>query len=174
MKSIIVVTTVLLSACSTVTPTKSATLTQTATPAQPVTAAQEQPAPVADIASPGDGLSDLDGMTFGCPKAGLNAAAREAAKAPSQGRYQFSYFRIVSDSHHSSYEVHFKSNDHGDPDLKYCVSIYCQQGWDPKTTKPSISLMSNAPRPIGASAGGAAHSADCGDHQANVKQRRKR
>ena len=60
-------------------------------------------------------------MTFGCPKAGLNAAAREAAKVPSQGTYQFSYFKIINDSHHAAYEVHFKSNYAGEPDLKYCV-----------------------------------------------------
>ena len=82
-----------------------------------------------------DGLRDLDAMTFSCPKAGLNAAAREAAKVPSRGTYQFSYFEIISDSHHASYEVHFKSNYEGEPDLEYCVSIYCQQGWDPKTTQ---------------------------------------
>ena len=95
----------------------------------------------------GDGLRDLDAMTFGCPKAGLNAAAREAAKAPSQGTYQFSFFRIASDTHHAAYEVHFKSNYVGEPDLKYCVEIYCQQGWDPKTTKADVTLMTNrAPR----------------------------
>ena len=183
MKSIIVattITTILLSACSTATPTKSgmppqtAAPTPTASPAQRVTPGQEQAAPAAAIASAGSELSDLDAMTFGCPKAGLNAAAREAAKAPAQGRYQFSYFRIASDSHHSSYEVHFKSNDHGDPDLKYCVSVYCQQGWDPKTAKPSISLMSNAPRPSKVSAVGDAHIADCGDHQTHLKKRKKR
>ena len=53
-------------------------------------------------------------MTFGCPKAGLNAAAREAAKVPSQGTYQFSYFKIINDSHHAAYEVHFKSNYQGE------------------------------------------------------------
>ena len=53
-------------------------------------------------------------MTFSCPKAGLNAAAREAAKVPSQGTYQFAYFRIINDSHHASYEVHFKSNYQGE------------------------------------------------------------
>ena len=84
-------------------------------------------------------------MTFGCPKAGLNAAAREAAKAPSQGTYQFSYFKILNDSHHASYEVHFKSNYAGEPDLKYCVLVYCQQGWDPKTTKASVTKMAGEP-----------------------------
>jgi hypothetical protein len=67
------------------------------------------------------GLSDLDAMTFDCPKAALNAAAREAAKVPSQGTYQFSFFRINSDSHHASYAIHFKSNYPREADLKYCV-----------------------------------------------------
>ena len=57
-------------------------------------------------------------MTFTCVKAGLNAAAREAAKAPTEGSYQFAYFKIISDGHHSSYEVDFKSNYMGEPDLK--------------------------------------------------------
>ena len=65
--------------------------------------AQEQPAAIG-------GLKDLDAMTFSCAKSGLNAAGREAAKAPSQGAYQFAYFRIIKDAHHSFYEVHFKSN----------------------------------------------------------------
>ena len=114
-----------------------------------------------------EGLSDLDAMTFSCAKAGLNAAAREAAKVPSQGTYQFSYFTIVSDSHHSSYEIHFKSNYQGEADLKYCVSIYCQQGWDPKTTKTSLRLMSDERQPMGV----AAHGADCSNKQAPVKRR---
>jgi len=109
-------------------------------------------------------------MTFGCPKAGLNAAAREAAKVRSQGTYQFAYFRIVSDSHHASYEVHFKSNYVGEPDLKYCVAVYCQQGWDPKTTKTSVSVMSDERQPPKV----AAHEADCGTKQAPVKHRLKR
>ena len=88
-------------------------------------------------------------MTFGCPKAGLNAAAREAAKVPSQGTYQFAYFRIINDSHHASYEIHFKSNYQGEADLKYCVAIYCQQGWDPRTTKTSVTLMGNERQPAG-------------------------
>jgi hypothetical protein len=104
-------------------------------------------------------------MTFGCPKAALNAAAREAAKVPSQGTYQFAYFRISNDSHHSSYEIHFKSNYHGEPDLKYCVAIYCQQGWDPKTTRTSVTLMGSERQPVGA-----AHGADCGGKPAPVKR----
>jgi hypothetical protein len=119
-------------------------------------------------------LNDLDAVTLGCPKAGLNAAAREAAKARAQGRYQFSYFKMISDSHHSLYEVHFKSNDHEDPDLKYCVAVYCQQGWDPRTTKTSVSSMSERP-PTKAGAADTAHGAHCGaDPQTPVKRRPKR
>jgi hypothetical protein len=116
-----------------------------------------------------DGLSDLEAMTFSCPKAGLNAAAREAAKVPSQGTYQFAYFRIINDSHHASYEVHFKSNYEGEADLTYCVALYCQQGWDPTTTKTSVTLMGNARQ----HSGGAAHAADCGSRPARVKRRSK-
>jgi hypothetical protein len=99
-------------------------------------------------------LDDLDAMTFDCPRAGLNAAAREAARVPSQGTYQFSYFRIVNDAHHASYEVHFKSNYVGEPELRYCVSMYCQQGWDPRTTRIDVALMSDEHQPAcGAHAG---------------------
>jgi hypothetical protein len=91
-------------------------------------------------------------MTFGCPKAALNAAAREAAKVRSQGTYQFSYFKIISDSHHSAFEVHFKSNYTGEKDLKYCVAMYCQQGWDPRTTKTSVTLMNDPRQPPGRAA----------------------
>jgi hypothetical protein len=114
-------------------------------PPAAVPAAQQPAAPAAESTAGGDDLKDLDEMTFGCPKAGLNAAAREAAKVPSQGTYQFSYFKILNDSHHSSYEVHFKSNYADEPDLKYCVLVYCQQGWDPKTTKASVTKMANEP-----------------------------
>jgi hypothetical protein len=93
------------------------------------------------VAPPTRALDDLDAMTFDCPKAGLNAAAREAAKVPSQGTYQFSYFKIISDAHHATYEVHFKSNYVGEPELQYCVSIYCQQGWDPAQTRVGVTLM---------------------------------
>ena len=89
------------------------------------------------------GLADLDAMTFDCVKAGLNAAAREAAKVHTQGTYQFDYFRLLNDSHHSAYEVHFKSNYPGEPELRYCVAIYCQEVWDPKSTRPSVSLIGN-------------------------------
>lgn len=117
------------------------------------------------IAIASDGLADLGATTFECPKAGLNAAAREAAKAPSQGTYQFSYFSIVHDAHHAFYEVHFKSNYQGEPELKYCVSMYCQQGWDPKTSKTEVRLMSNERR-----RGAAAHAAACGVHSAERKK----
>jgi hypothetical protein len=165
MKNIIAITAVALAACSTVSHAQTvAAATQT------VPTPQEQSAPVASTAPASDGLSDLDAMTFGCPKAGLNAAAREAAKVPSQGTYQFAYFRIISDSHHSSYEIHFKSNYQGEADLQYCVAIYCQQGWDPRTTKTSVTVIGNERQPVGATA----HGADCGSKQAPVKRRLKR
>jgi hypothetical protein len=104
-----------------------------------------------------NGLNDLAAMTFGCPKAALNAAAREASKVRSQGTYQFAYFRIVSDSHHSAYEVHFKSNYQGEKDLNYCVMLYCQQGWDPRTAKTSVTWMNDPHRDPTT----AAHAASC-------------
>jgi hypothetical protein len=112
--------------------------------AQPTTSAPEQSA--ADITSAHDGLSDLDKMTFDCPRAGLNAAAREASKHPSQGQYQFAYFKIINGSHHSTYEVIFQSNQDAEPELKYCVSVYCQQGWDP-AARTSVTLMRNERQP---------------------------
>lgn len=102
--------------------------------------------PNENVAPPTRALDDLDAMTFDCPKAGLNAAAREASKVPAQGTYQFSYFRIISDAHHATYEVHFKSNYVGEPELQYCVSIYCQQGWDPSRTMVGVRLMDNETR----------------------------
>ena len=117
----------------------------TAAAQEPVTPAQEQFSPGADITPATDGLADLYAMTFPCPSAALNAAAREAAKvqARSHGNYQFAYFKIKSESHdanYEAYEVHFTSNDSEEPDLNYCVSVYCQQGWDPNSTT-SVSLM---------------------------------
>lgn len=162
MKNILILAAAVLSGCSAVTPTKTAPPAQPAAPQAATPALAQAPAPAPESApTPIGSLSDLEAMTFGCPKAGLNAAAREADKAPAQGRYQFSYFKIISDSHHSLYEVHFESNDHEDPDLKYCVSLYCQQGWDPKTTKTSVRLMSDGP-PTKAGAAGAVHGAHCG------------
>jgi len=105
------------------------------------------------VVPPTRALDDLDAMTFDCPKAGLNAAAREASKVPAQGTYQFSYFKIINDAHHATYEVHFKSNYVGEPELRYCVSIYCQQGWDPAKTMVGVTLMSSE-----------AHAAACGGH----------
>src|ERR1700749_2011762 len=84
------------------------------------------------------GLAGLGASTGSCAKAGLNAAAQEARKAPTQGTYQFSYFRIATASHHAAYEVHFKSNYPGERDLRYCVALYCQQGWDPANTEATI------------------------------------
>jgi hypothetical protein len=122
--------------------------------------AKSEPAAAAENAPVDNGLNDLAGMTFGCPKAALNAAAREAAKVRTQGTYQFSFFKIVSDSHHAAYEVHFKSNYAGEKELKYCVAMYCQQGWDPKTTQTSVTLM-NDPRQLpGSTPHGAAACAD--------------
>jgi hypothetical protein len=112
-------------------------------------------------------LSDLETITFGCPKAALNAAARRAAKVPSQGTYQFSYFNIVSDTHHAIYEVRFKSNYEGEAELKYCVEIYCQQGWDPRTAKTSIRLLPNAPQ----RGGRATHDSACHDMPTAVRPR---
>jgi hypothetical protein len=142
---------------------------QTAAPAQPAPTPQEQPVPAGATAPVSDGLSDLGTMTFGCPRAGLNAAAREAAKIRSQGTYQFSYFRIVNDSHHAAYEVHFKSNYLGEADVKYCVSVYCQQGWDPKTTKVSVEVIDEKRKP----ATGVAHGTMCHE-QTPVKRGVKR
>jgi hypothetical protein len=115
--------------------------------------------PHAQDAPADNGLGDLAAMTFGCPKAALNAAAREAAKIPSQGTYQFSYFKIINDSHHAAYEVHFKSNYRGEKELKYCVAIYCQQGWDPKTTKTTVTWMNDPRQP---------RAANCGVHPKGV------
>jgi len=134
-----------------------------------VVAAQEQATPAADTAQASSGLTDLEAITFGCPKAALNAAARRAANVPSQGTYQFSYFDIVSDTHHAMYEVRFKSNYEGESELRYCVEIYCQQGWDPKTAKTSIRLLPNAPQRTGS----AAHAPACHDMPAPTRRRTK-
>jgi hypothetical protein len=112
-----------------------------------------------------NGLGDLATMTFSCPKAALNAAAREAAKVRSQGTYQFAFFKIVSDSHHAAYEVHFTSNYPKEKELKYCVAIYCQQGWDPRNTKTSVTLM-NDTRKLPHEG----HAASCGAQPASDKR----
>lgn len=165
MTNSIVTAVVALAACSAV------SLAQTVeAPTQTVPTPQEQSAPIVSTVPASVGLSDLDAMTFDCPKAALNAAAREASTVPSQGTYQFAYFKIISDSHHAAYEVHFKSNYRGEADLNYCVALYCQQGWDPKTAKTSVTLMGHAHQPAGA----AAHAADCGGKPAPVKRPVKR
>jgi len=135
--------------------------------AQPAASVPQAPAPPATApvaAAATEDLGDLNSMTFSCAKAGLNAAAREAAKGPSQGTYQFSFFRIVSDTHHSTYEVHFASNYAGEKELKYCVAIYCQQGWDPKNTQPIVTLMPDERRSVRARAVRTAEAADCSHH----------
>ena len=143
----------------------------------PAAVTPEQPAPGIEPALP-SGLSDLEKTTFACPKAALNAAAREAATYPSEGTYQFSYFRIVSDSHHAAYEVHFTSNYAAEPVLKFCVAIYCQQGFDPGTTKADVALMGVKADPkagakaAAAHAGGAGHAADaCNPPRPAVRRR---
>ena len=135
----------------------------TRTVAAPQAQAQTQATPT----PPPVGLSDLNAVTFACPKAALNTAARHAAKAPSQGTYQFSYFKIVNDTHHAAYEVHFKSNYEGEPELRYCVELYCQQGWDPNTTKTTVTMMSTQ------RAGVTTHGAACGVHAPPVTRRAK-
>jgi hypothetical protein len=112
------------------------------------------------------GLDALNAMTFDCPRAALNAAAREAAQVPSQGTYQFAYFTIVSASHHAAYEVRFTSNYPGEKDLDYCVAIYCQQGWDAQTTKTSVTLLTPAPP----KARSTTHAAACG-HRPGMTRR---
>lgn len=130
LKHIITFAAIALFACST---------TQTEAPPQ------DQPTSAAGVAPEGEMLRDLGAMTSSCPRAGLNAAAREAAKVPSQGRYQFGYFKIIRSRHLSTYEVRFKSNYYGDPVLKYCVSVYCQEGQDPNDSA-RVSLIKE-PRP---------------------------
>jgi hypothetical protein len=115
--------------------------------------------------SPGsDSLSDLNALTLSCPRAALNAAAREAAKVQARGTYQFSYFHIVNESHHARYEVHFRSNYEGERELKYCVVLYCQQGWDPAQAQTAVTLISASPN----SAAAASQMANCfeTDHMA--------
>jgi hypothetical protein len=176
MTSIMVTTAVALAMCSTVfaAPTVAAAQAAPATPTAPAPQAgppsHVHAVPAAGATPSTQGLSDLDAMTFGCPKAALNAAAREASTVRSQGTYQFSYFKIINDSHHAAYEVHFKSNYPGEADLNYCVALYCQQGWDPKTTKASVTLMGSK-RGI---KGGAAQESHCAVKQAPVKRRVKR
>lgn len=186
MKRILLLATVVLSACSTATPpsgraqttlpAQTASSTQNGSRGQTPSAPPDQVAPAAGPASGDVRLNELDGMTFSCAKAGLNAAARAAAKAPANGRYQFSYFRVVSSSHHSIYEVHFKSNNYEDSDLKYCVTVYCQQGWDPSAGSPAVSLMGKAARTTKADDARAGVVDECSGHvpQKQMKHSRKR
>ena len=132
-----------------------------ATTTEAASAPQPQATPSPNVPSATGGLNELDAMTFACPKAALNAAAREAAKVPSQGTYQFAFFKIVNDAHHAAYEVHFKSNYAGEETLKYCVAMYCQQGWDPKDAKAEVTLMTRAAKTPAA----ADHGAQCGVHR---------
>ena len=136
----------------------------------PMTAAPQAQAQAAPDAPVPEGLSDLNALTFSCPRAGLNAAARQAAKVPSQGTYQFAYFKIISGTHHAAYEVHFKSNYTGETDLRYCVEMYCQQGWDPKTTQIPVRVMTNERQ----STEVMAHGAECGNKQEPAKRRLRR
>jgi hypothetical protein len=147
-------------------------------PAAPGVATPEMPErssePGSERAGP-SGLSDLEKTTFACPKAALNAAAREAATYPSEGIYQFSYFNIVSGSHHAAYEVHFTSNYAAEPVLKFCVAIYCQQGFDPATTRASVALIGvKAEAKAAAHAGGAGHAADACNPPRTPARRRTR
>jgi hypothetical protein len=142
------------------------TTTQTGESSNAQRGAAEQSAGRQDTAT-GHELSDLATMTFGCPTAALNAAAREAAKVKSQGTYQFAFFNIINDAHHATYEVRFKSNYHAEEDLKYCVAIYCQQGWDPKNTQVTVARI-DAP---GQHAGVLASGADCAGVHVGAKRK---
>jgi hypothetical protein len=174
MKHIIAIATVFLAACSSVDPKRvqpapiASNATSSASAAPAAAPAREEPVPVVRDAPPIDGLKDLGAMTFRCPQAGLNAAAREAAKVTSQGRYQFAYFKLIDDSHHASYEIHFKSNQLEEPDLKYCVSVYCQQGQDP-AAGVKVKLIGSDAQPTHARAGDAAHGPSCGHPRKNTQ-----
>lgn len=135
--------------------------------AAPAGATPEQSAPGSDPTVPA-GLGNLEKTTFACPKAALNAAAREVATRPSQGTYQFSYFNIVSASHHGAYEVHFTSNYAAEPVLKFCVTVYCQQGFDPATTT-IVALMGAKTAPHATGAGHAANA--CAPTRAPARRR---
>ena len=175
MKNILAGVAVALTACATSQTRPASVVPQTTPPAAPVAQAPAPPvagtqaAPVVESPAADNGLNDLAAMTFGCPKAALNAAAGAAAKVPSQGTYQFAYFGIVSDSHHALYEVHFKSNYQSEAPLRYCVAIYCQQGWDPKTTQPLVTLMDDTNHAPRAKAG----QSHCGDKQMHTGALRK-
>jgi hypothetical protein len=137
--------------------------------AQPVLPVPAPTQPSAAAAAAKDnGLDDFAALTFGCPKAALNAAAREAAKVRSEGTYQFTHFDLVSDTHQGVYEIHFASNYPEEPVLRYCVAIYCQNGWDPKTTEPSVTLMTES----GPAKKAAVQGAACGGKHTHAAARR--
>jgi hypothetical protein len=125
----------------------------------------EASAPAAVAPSRPEPLNDFRAVTSRCTEAGLDAAAREAARVPSAGRYRFVNFRTVDESHHALYEVDFKSSYVGEPILRYCVSVYCQQGWDTKAENASVSLMANEPQP----GKGSIPAAGCGDEPHGVR-----
>jgi hypothetical protein len=125
----------------------------------------EASAPVAVAPPAPEHLRDFRAVTSRCTEAGLDAAAREAAKVPSAGRYRFVDFRTVDESHHALYEVDFKSSYVGEPILRYCVSVYCQQGWDSKAENASVRLMGNKSRP----GEGSVPAAGCGDEAHGVR-----
>jgi hypothetical protein len=137
------------------------------------TTSSQQPQADKTPAADDNNLNDLDSITFACPKAALNAAAREAKKAPTLGTYQFSYFSIINNSHHAQYEVHFTSNVYEEPVLKYCVSIYCQQGWDPKTAKTMIELIDDKKHPAGKSKK-PGHEPNCSHKMPKTSQQQKK
>ena len=78
MKHIVVASAIALAASSAVPLALRAAAAPRAVPAP-----QEPSAPTAGTAPASAGLSDLNAMTFGCPKAALNAAAREARSSRS-------------------------------------------------------------------------------------------
>jgi len=141
---------------------------QDAPAVQQPSAAAPLPAAAPPPAAKDNGLDDFAALTFGCPKAALNAAAREAAKVQSEGSYQFNHFDFISDTHQAVYEVHFASNYPGEPVLRYCVAIYCQNGWDPKTTQASVTLMAES----GATKKASVHGAACGGKHTHAAARR--
>ena len=138
--------------------------------AQDPATSQAQPAAVAAAAPAGSGLRDLEALTRSCSMAALNAAARRAADVPTQGKYQFSYFNLISDTHHAQYEVHFTSNYEGESVLRYCVEIYCQQGWDPRNAKVKITVLSNSRQRAAADP----HQPGCGPMHTPAKGRTRR
>lgn len=139
-----------------------------ATEPAPARASEPAPEPPPIAAQQGNGLDEIAALTARCPKAALNAAAREAAKVPSEGSYQFSRFELISNTHQAVYEIHFVSNYPEEPVLRYCVAIYCQNGWDPKVTQPSVTLL----REPAAKTKAAIAEASCGGTHTHAAARR--